>query len=470
LRNKSVDTIISVLADTLVGNDIDSNAISASLKLICDSFSFCCGFVYEIDQYNFLNLKEVYNTDGYGLREGFSIAELKPMYRERLMTTPVSYIRRRSADDPFSLELLNFFFASSLVLVPLSDNEDRLSGLIGLMGADDNKTLSSSQLKTVTKGLHMLGKYIGLRILHTKLEHARTSLESIMDNTGIDIYVNDFYNHDILYANKSMAAPYGGIAHFIGKKCWEALYPGQKGPCTFCPQPKLIDEYGNPTKLYSWDYQRLRDGSWFRVFSAPFRWIDGRLAHVVSSVDITESKHNEETIKRMANYDLLTGLPNRRKLVDDCEHKISNAEENYNGFVLFFDLDGFKVINDTLGHESGDEFLMMLGRFFTGIPAIKNSIYRHGGDEFVALLNGNDITKHGVREIVHSIHDRFMEPWHLKKGDIFCNTSVGVARYPEDGRAAEELLHHADQAMYHVKKSGGGGICFAHELNDITKE
>ncbi len=96
-------------------------------------------------------------------------------------------------------------------------------------------------------------------------------------------------------------------------------------PCDFCPQPKLVDQHGEPSKIYSWDYQRPFDGAWFRVLSGTFRWLDGRLAHVVSSVDITENKNNEALIARLANYDPLTNLPNRRKLMADCEHLIQEA-------------------------------------------------------------------------------------------------------------------------------------------------
>ena len=315
-------------------------------------------------------------------------------------------------------------------------------------------------LKTV---LSMFGRYIGVRVYQNKLTFAKNSLESILDNTGIDIYVNDFHTHDILYANRSMAAPYGGISQFLGRKCWEVLFPGQGGPCSFCPQQKLIDENGEPTKIYSWDYQRPFDGSWFRVFSAAFRWVDGRLAHVVSSADITDNKRNEALVEYLANYDSLTNLPNRRMLVKECERRIDKTQDGDEGYLLFFDIDGFKKINDTFGHEAGDEFLVQLGQFFSGIPLLHDAIYRNGGDEFIAIIDG-DKTEANIRNLASFIHHRFAQPWRLKRGEAFCNVSIGVARYPEDGRTAEELLLKADQAMYKVKKAGGKGVLFGYEL------
>ena len=101
----------------------------------------------------------------------------------------------------------------------------------------------------------------------------------------------------MLYANASMAAPYGGIRHFEGKKCWQALYTDKTGECEFCPKRHLIDENGQPTRVYSWDYQRPFDKCWFRVFSAAFPWIDGQMAHVITSVDIDHQKKIEEELR-----------------------------------------------------------------------------------------------------------------------------------------------------------------------------
>ena len=126
---------------------------------------------------------------------------------------------------------------------------------------------------------------------------ASNTLGSIMNNMGVDIYVNSFDSHDMLYANRSMVEPYGGIEHFWGKKCWEALYSDKTGECEFCPKRHLIDENGHPTKVYSWDYQRPFDKCWFRVFSAAFAWVDGQMAHVITSVDIDHQKKIEEELR-----------------------------------------------------------------------------------------------------------------------------------------------------------------------------
>lgn len=463
MSTESAAAFVLKLSEMLVGKQVDTCIVRDALTRICEFYSFDSGLIYESDQDNCFHLKERCVSQDTNIRESFRTEEINPQYREHLAKETLSHMAKSPHASSNELKFLELFFATSLLAVSMVDANYRICGFIVLLNTQRKEKIPDAEMKTASALLHLLGKYIGIRIYQNKLSFARTTLESILDNMGIDIYVNDFFNHDILYANKSMTAPYGGISRFLGHKCWEVLFPGQCGPCEFCPQKKLIDEHGNPTKVYSWDYQRPFDGAWFRVFSAAFRWVDGRLAHVVSSADITENKRNEELIHYMANYDALTKLPNRRMLISECERRITRAKRAGKGYLLFFDIDGFKAINDSFGHDAGDEFLVRLGEFFSGIPMLAGSSYRNGGDEFVALLDG-DVTEANIRNLAHFIHERFKKPWVLKKGDVFCNASIGVACYPEDGSTAEELLNKADQAMYQIKKSGGSGICFGHEL------
>lgn len=456
----SKSELILKLAETLAGKQVDTKVITKSLKLICNAFSFDCGLVYEIDNVNQMNLVERFILPEILPNEGFFIDQISPQYRSYLSKEPLTYIVKSDCNISAESDMLKIFSAEMLLVVAMIDENSRIFGLLVFSNVSLKEQLSIFDLQTLAVLLSIFQKYIETRLYQNKLVFAQTSLESILDHTGIDIYVKDFYNHDILYVNKSMAEPYGGASQFFGNKCWQVLFPGQSGPCEFCPQNKLIDEAGNPTKIYSWDYQRPFDGAWFRVFSTAFRWVDGRLAHLVSSADITDNKRNEETIHYMAYYDSLTKLPNRRMLLEDCERRISDVASDGKIFVLFFDIDGFKLVNDTFGHDAGDELLVQLASFFSEIPMLKDGIYRNGGDEFVALIGG-EVTESNIRSLSGFLHERFNNPWYLKNGNVMCNISLGVANYPEDGVNAKTLLYHADQAMYRVKKAGGAGLCFA---------
>lgn len=465
MRETAKDDLLRNLATMLIAKTVKKEIVEQALELLCTNFSFDIAITYEIDQCNILNLQEEWNETDYEVPKSFGINQFSTGCRVVLSRQTIYSVSENQEQDLISEELFDKFPGSSLLISSLTDDKERICGLIVFISKNEKKNFTSKESLDLEIMLSMLGKYISLRMYQSKVVFARKSLERVLDNTGIDIYVNDFETHDILYVNKSMAAPYGGVSEFVGQKCWKVLFPGQTGPCDFCPQKNIIDESGIPTRVYTWDYQRPFDGSWFRVFSAAFRWIDGRMAHVVSSANITDNKKNEELIHYMAHYDALTKLPNRRMLVKECEKRINQANAEDQAFILFFDIDRFKAINDTFGHDAGDEFLIKLGEFFNSIPLLKDAIYRNGGDEFVAIINGS-VTKDNIRSLVRFIHDRFKNCWELEKGKIYCNASVGVACYPEDGDTAEILLNIADQAMYKVKKAGGGSICFGYQLHE----
>lgn len=454
---------LSELANLLQGIQVESKSVAQALELICAAGGFDSGGVYELDSADQYCLMEQYTPQGALLCKSFPSKAHMPTDGKYPDPQSVYSVVRRAENHPAERAILERYKAEALVLAPVWDENWDTYGFVVLLNTVA-RSAGEVDVTALTAPLSMLVRYVGVRMYKRKLDQAQLALENVLDNTGIDIYVNDFVTHDILYVNRSMAAPYGGREQFMGQKCWAVLFPGQTGPCEFCPQGKLIDEEGMPTKVYTWDYQRVFDGSWFRVFSAAFRWVDGRLAHVVSSADITDNKVKEKLIENLANYDQLTKLPNRRMLLEECERRIKNATDTEQGYILFFDIDGFKAINDTYGHDAGDEFLIQLGEFFVTIPMLKDAIYRNGGDEFVAVLGGEGVTKANVYSLAHFIHSRFLNPWKLKKGDVRCNTSIGVACYPEDGRAGDVLLQKADMAMYLAKKSGGGKVCFAHEL------
>lgn len=455
---------VLALAELLKGKEIKSSAVAAALELLCKSALFEYGLIYELDRPKIFTLKENYASAVIKLPKYLApnnvILENKTYWLEK----GVHYINKNQPIDSLQVQLLELCSAHALLFAPLIDDKKRIYGFVGLFNIDSTVVLDDDDEKILVMMLYMLIRYLEGRMYQRRIKEILNTMESILNNTGIDVYVNDLESHDILYVNESMAAPYGGRESFIGRKCWEVLFPGQTAPCSFCPKNKIVDENGVPTKVYSWDYQRPFDKAWFRVFSAAFQWGNGRMAHVVSSADISENKQNEAMIERLANFDQLTKLPNRRMLVKECERRIDQATAEEKGYLLFFDIDGFKAINDNYGHDAGDEFLIQVSEFFSDIDLLRENIYRNGGDEFIAIIGGESVGKDCIRDLAKVIHRRFDKPWQLTKGDVFCNISIGVACYPEDGIAAEALLKKADQAMYKVKKSGGAGLCFGYQL------
>jgi predicted signal transduction protein with EAL and GGDEF domain/FixJ family two-component response regulator len=189
--------------------------------------------------------------------------------------------------------------------------------------------------------------------------------------------------------------------------------------------------------------------------------------------DVTDRRLIEDKIKHLANFDSLTGLPNRRQLIWRAEHALAQAKRHGHAFaLLLIDLDRFKIINDTLGHGAGDELLIEVARRLRSCVrhneqvtemAVESSMLRShrsleavgrlGGDEFVALLpeiHGD----HDAERVAGRILDVMREPIVLGERDYFVTASVGVAVFPRDGVSVVDLLRNADVAMYAVKASG----------------
>lgn len=170
--------------------------------------------------------------------------------------------------------------------------------------------------------------------------------------------------------------------------------------------------------------------------------------------DVTERKLVERKIKHMAHHDHLTGLPNRSLFIDQLEHAIKLAKRhNHKTAVLFLDLDGFKQINDTLGHEAGDRLLIEVAARLKTVIRESDVAARMGGDEFTFVLN--DIGTHeNAAAVAQKIIDTLSEKFNLKGHESQIGGSIGVALHPDDAEDHEALLRKADEAMYVAKKSG----------------
>jgi diguanylate cyclase (GGDEF)-like protein/PAS domain S-box-containing protein len=208
---------------------------------------------------------------------------------------------------------------------------------------------------------------------------------------------------------------------------------------------------------------RAKDGSyyWMNTTIVPFLDAAGTPEQYISiRTDITDQKKVEEQISHMAQYDELTGLANRRLFQQTLRRDIDNKEVS-NLAVIFLDLDRFAVINDTLGHEAGDGILKevanRLHAWQTSHPFVLAS--RYGGDEFIILINNHN--EEDLRKALLEIHQ---EEFRL-------SGSMGVAIYPQDGLNSEELIKHADMAMYNAKNTGSSLLFHYQEhKNQLNRE
>ncbi len=281
-------------------NSCDSieKKITESLTDICEYYGFKRGFIYQTDGFRYFYLKETVGNNDNVLRQRFEISEMTNQHVVRANGKNKPFYACRNQNTSWDdVDIVDFYKVDSLLIRQIQDSEGKIIGFIGFGDREHAISFTDEELQMIHLILGSLSKEIAVREYKEREVRASKTLSSIMNNMGVDIYVNSFDSHDMLYVNESMAAPYGGIEHFEGKKCWQALYKDKTGECEFCPKKHLIDENGQPTKVYSWDYQRPFDKCWFRVFSAAFAWIDGQIAHVITSVDINHQKTIEEELR-----------------------------------------------------------------------------------------------------------------------------------------------------------------------------
>jgi diguanylate cyclase (GGDEF)-like protein len=175
-----------------------------------------------------------------------------------------------------------------------------------------------------------------------------------------------------------------------------------------------------------------------------------------------ERQRTEERIRHMAHFDELTGLPNRALLRDRLTQALRQAERSGHGVaVAFIDLDGFKLINDSLGHGAGDELLKAMAGRIRPCVRTADTVARLGGDEFVVVMADPPVDPQALRPLLQRIIEAVARPVRLAAGcDVHVSCSLGLAMYPADGQDADVLLAHADEAMYRAKQQGRNNYQF----------
>lgn len=278
-------------------------------------------------------------------------------------------------------------------------------------------------------------KTLGKRIQKESQEGSYALLEDILYNIGSAVYVRDRGNGKILFSNKRFKNEFGKKTQ---QDTLSDIFEGKIPKDTVSGSIEICME---------------EQGNWYDLFYKNMTWTDGREMLMCSIYDITEKKMYERKLKRQAYTDYLTGLCNRMCCERDIARYVEEAKkESKEGALLYLDLDDFKYINDSLGHQYGDVLLKSIASGMRNVSGIHDSCYRVGGDEFVVLISHE---KFGILEqVVKEIRSIFDRPWFIKDADYYCTMSMGIVHFPSEGEDVQELLKKADIAMYEAKKLG----------------
>ena len=293
------------------------------------------------------------------------------------------------------------------------------------------------------------------------LEHLKQAIDCLPIGTGITI---SNLEGKIVYVNCVEAEMHGYHPdELLGKEARILAPRNRENP--FAPL--------NYAKIGYWKRESLnirKNGEVFPVqlTSTPIRDTRGRCIAVITVCeDITGRREYEKKIQHLASYDTLTSLPNRALLIDRLHQALALAQrEGRELALLCFDLDNFKDLNDTRGHDRGDRFLKEVAKRLASCVGESDTLARIGGDEFVILLHSLIGEEEAAVTVARQVQSQFAEPFLIDGAEIYSSASIGIALYPGDGRDAAELLMAADAAMYQAKNEGRSNYqFFCQEIN-----
>lgn len=285
-----------------------------------------------------------------------------------------------------------------------------------------------------------------------------------VDNNGLLTFINPKAAMMLGYDDNEL------IGKYIHTLIHHSHPDGSHYPASNCP----IYASSNDNKVHHVTDEVFwrKDGTpfWVEYTATPLKEGDHTNGAVVIFNDVSERREMELELKRMAHFDLLTGLPNRGSFFEHLTLALARANERHQSIaVCFIDIDNFKQINDTLGHNIGDEALKATANILKAQLQANNYFARLGGDEFAIIIE-NVHSKDAINFAMERIIRAFKKPIRIGGADLNLSISIGIALYPHAGTNSEEMIINADIAMYHAKDLGKGTYAFFNdEINRQVK-
>ncbi len=374
-----------------------------------------------------------------------------------LKTNTICYVNNISTDEGFELwrekaEKVGF---KSVVVMPWEKNDLPIG--VFVLYSDELDAFDAQTLNMITNLSHDLShilKYMDAEKERRFVEKQLFELSTAIDQSKSAVMITDM-KLTIEYVNQFFCEVSGyNEEELLGGLVFDSL--------KFIPESqKTLDSAWAIVKSgRNWEGSILLksvDGKsyWYYLTVAPVFSNDKKIRQVIwTGRDNTELHNAQQTISELAFYDSLTKLPNRRLYYDNIDRAIRRAERRQVQFaVLFFDIDQFKAVNDTMGHDYGDLLLQHMAQVLITNVRDSDTIARLGGDEFTIILE--DIESTGqIESIAKKIIDALNKPTKIDGSIMSISTSVGASMYPLDGKDGTTLMKKADMAMYHAKNSG----------------
>lgn len=302
------------------------------------------------------------------------------------------------------------------------------------------------------------------------LTESNDLLGSIFDNTSVMIaYLDTDFN--FIHVNRAYAADDGREPEFYVGKNHFALFPDSENEDIFRRVLATAEPYMTRAKRFVFTDQPERGVTYWDITLTPVRRDGITVGLVLLLYEVTEFIEAQERMQYLAYYDVLTDLPNRTLFADRLGHALARSSRSKRSLgVLFLDLDRFKIINDSLGHHTGDALLKAFAKRLRECLRESDTVAHISGDEFAIALEDMTSAEDASR-VARKIIDALAVPILCEEREFFVTSSIGISVYPADGTDATSLMKYADAAMYKAKEAGGNTYRFyAAEMGQRTAE
>lgn len=333
----------------------------------------------------------------------------------------------------------NHYGLSAVMIFPVLRQDSGNSMVLSVDYRAMAHNWEATEVKFTADAVKVLQSILTRRIQKNSIAGSYAVLEAVLDNVGCAIYVTDKRTGNMLFANRRLRNTFavelqnGSFAGLVEQGLQKS---GENGTA----------------EVFHEDRAR-----WYEMIYKEITWVDGKSVTLYSFYDITDRKLSQRKVEQQAYTDFLTGLYNRMCCEKDLAAQIQMAKKNgETGAILYLDLDDFKYINDSLGHQYGDVLLQSISNALQRVEGLEGSCYRMGGDEFVVIISPAAYRR--IDRIMEDVRDIFNKPWYLKDADYYCTASMGIVTFPDSGETVDELIRKSDVAMYEAKKSGKNSL------------
>lgn len=373
-----------------------------------------------------------------------------PMISERLFNFGTVYCDKLGSTAKCAEELKIYGFPASFFYAVR--NDDRTRAFLGIFSFDTERIWDNEVIALLCDMAQVMSVLIYNKEAREKLSQSNRIFQTVLDNIDSFVFVTDIYNDEIIFANQKFIDNFGGAV--VGTQARHILDYTSK--CTVSGE--LSENHLHEASTF--DFYCTATNQWFDITEICIRWNDERIVRLTTLNDISDKVEYERVIEKQAFFDHLTGLPNRRRLEQDFNTFSDQSRlAGRDSYLLFFDLDNFKNINDSLGHQYGDVLLMQISDYLKSLNSYGAVAYRFGGDEFLVILP--HFAAVDIDTFIALMLAKFRTEWLLNDMLYFCTISMGSVAFPHDAVSLNELLRYVDMAVYQVKKSGKDG-CFKY--------